>query len=122
MPGGMGELLFNLKSPFKVQGASNILLETIKQGDDIKFGSHDSEMMTYGGHAQVVLNIGHQVSIQKVFVTNLLEDELDELNILQVDDTKHTAVILMLEFRGFKVKTLKLIIGLKGSAYSALQE
>jgi alpha-mannosidase len=124
--GGTGELLSNFKSPFKVLGASNVFLETIKRGDGDK---HDSETTVilrlyeaYGGHARVALNIGSQLSVQKAFVTNLLEDELDELNILRADDTEHTAAILMLEFRGFEVKTVKLVIGSKESAHSAPRE
>ena len=129
MSAGIGELLSSFESSFKVLGASNVFLETIKRGDGDKCESYDSETTVilrlyeaYGGHARVALKIGSQLSVQKAFVTNLLEDELDELNILRADDTEHTAAILTLEFRGFEVKTVKLVIGSKESAHSTSQE
>jgi alpha-mannosidase len=111
-------LLSTLKSPFEVHGAPNVFLETIKRGDDDTFELHNSETTVilrlyeaYGGHAQATLKVASQVSVRKAFVTNLLEDEGDQLNILRADDTEQTAAIIKLDFRGFEVKTVKFIIG-----------
>jgi len=120
-------LLSTFKSPFEVQGASNVFLETVKRGDDDKYGSQNSKTTiilrlyeAYGGHAQAALKVANRISVRKAFVTNLLEDELEELNIFRADDTEHA--MLKLDFRGFEVKTVKLVIGSKGSSNPAPQE
>ena len=120
-------LLPTLKTPFEVHGASNVFLETVKRGDDDKYRLQDSEEMVilrlyeaYGGHGQATLKVASHISVREAYVTNLLEDEGDQLNILRADDTEHTAAVLKLDFRGFEVKTVKLVIGTKES-YSAPQ-
>jgi alpha-mannosidase len=120
-------LLPTLKTPFEVHGASNVFLETVKRGDDDKYRLQDSEETVilrlyeaYGGHGQATLKVASHISVREAYVTNLLEDEGDQLNILRADDTEHTAAVLKLDFRGFEVKTVKLVIGTKRS-YSAPQ-
>jgi len=122
-------LLSTLKSPFEVYGASNVFLETVKRGDDDVCELLNSEATVilrlyeaYGGHAQAVLKIASHVSVRKAFETNLLEDEGDELNISRGDDTEHTAAILKLDFRGFEVKTVKLVIGTKEPPHAMADE
>lgn len=122
-------LLSTLKSPFEIQGASNIFLETVKRGEDDKCGLQDTETTVilriyeaYGGHGQALLKIARQVPVHKAFVTNLLEDEVEELELLRADGTDQTGAVLKLGFRGFEVKTVKLIIGSKESSYPVLQE
>lgn len=116
-------LLSTLKTPFGIEGARNVFLETVKRGDDDKHDLQVSETTVvlriyeaYGGHALAKLKIASHISVRKAFVTNLLEDELDELNILRADDTEHTGAVLKLDFRGFEVKTVKLVIGNKESS------
>lgn len=106
-----------------------MFLETVKRGDDDALGLKDSETTiilrlyeAYGGHAQAKLKVANHVSVQKAFVTNLLEDNGDELNILRADDSDETAAVLKLDFRGFEVKTVKLVIGAKASSRPAPQE
>lgn len=74
----------------------------------------------FGGHAKVQLNIARHLPVAKAFVTNLLEDEQQELSVARVsisdDDTNEngigaTGCSLNLSFRGFEVKTVKLVIG-----------
>lgn len=102
------------KKPFSVEGARNVFLETVKRGEN-DTSSETSVVLrlyeAYGGHALAKLNISSHLSIKKAFVTNLLEDELEELNILRADDTEQTDAVLKLDFRGFEVKTVKLVIG-----------
>lgn len=107
-------MISTTKKPFTVEGARNVFLETVKRGDD----DNDSETSVvlrlyeaFGGHAVAKLNISSQLSIKTAFVTNLLEDELEEINILRADDTEQTDAVLSLDFRGFEVKTVKLVIG-----------
>jgi alpha-mannosidase len=118
-----------LRSPFEIRGASNVFLETVKRGDNDNFGLQESETTVilrlyeaYGGHARATLKIASHVAVRKAFVTNLLEDNVDELNILQADDAEHAAASLKLDFRGFEVKTLKLVIGSAGSTCPESQE
>lgn len=111
-------MVSTIKKPFTVEGARNVILETVKRGDGDGYKSKDSETSVvlrlyeaYGGHALAKLNIASHLAVKKAFVTNLLEDELQELNILRADDTEETDAVLKLDFRGFEVKTIKLVIG-----------
>ncbi|KAF7980211.1 hypothetical protein HWV62_39313 [Athelia sp. TMB] len=111
-------MVSTIKKPFTVEGARNVILETVKRGDGDGYKSKDSETSivlrlyeAYGGHALAKLNIASHLAVKKAFVTNLLEDELEELNILRADDTEETDAVLKLDFRGFEVKTIKLVIG-----------
>lgn len=106
---------FDLKSPFVVQGASNVFLETVKRGEDDRFSSPPPSTSTvilrlyeaFGGHAQAQLRIASHLPVTKAHVTNFLEDDAEELNIFRA----HNDVMLKLDFRGFEVKTVKLVIG-----------
>ncbi|KZS95622.1 hypothetical protein SISNIDRAFT_452270 [Sistotremastrum niveocremeum HHB9708] len=75
--------------PFKVEGAPNVILETIKRGDDDfdtyslqEKGGEKSVVLrlyeAYGGHASARLRVSGRVGVKKVFVTGLLEDEEGE--------------------------------------------
>ncbi|KAF8991681.1 glycoside hydrolase family 38 protein [Cyathus striatus] len=100
LPGNGEDIL--PKSPFIVEGARNIVLETIKRGEDDSFDEpadiNSSDPVTivlrlyeaYGGHARIRLRIANYLPIAKAVLTNLLEDEEEE---------------------GFEVKTIKLILG-----------
>jgi alpha-mannosidase len=94
-------MLPTLKTPFEVHGASNVFLETVKRGDDDKYRLQDSEETVilrlyeaYGGHGQATLKVASHISVREAYVTNLLEDEGDQLNILRADDTEHKDFIL----------------------------
>lgn len=118
-----------LDSPFSICGAQNVFLETMKRGED---DDHTSSISTleagpvtvilrlyevFGGHSRALLKIAPYLPVAKVFVTNLLEDEEEELDITQsadggiVDDVESSRCSVTLNFRGFEVKTLKVVIG-----------
>ncbi|KAF5347291.1 hypothetical protein D9756_009971 [Leucocoprinus leucothites] len=120
----------HFKSPFTISGARNVILETVKRGEDDDFASSistsDSGPVTvilrlyeaFGGHAKVQLNIVRHVSVAKAFVTNLLEDEEQELSVTRVDGSGSSdntnddpGCSMPLSFRGFEVKTIKLVTG-----------
>ncbi|KAJ3574050.1 hypothetical protein NP233_g2021 [Leucocoprinus birnbaumii] len=122
----------HFKSPFTISGARNVFLETVKRGEDDDFSSNtttDSGPVTvilrlyeaFGGHAKVKLKVAQHLSISKAFATNLLEDEEQELSILPSDGTTKDGngdddidimgCSMTLNFRGFEVKTIKLVIG-----------
>ena len=113
-------------SPFSICGAQNVILETIKRGeDDDHLSTSRRKPVTiilrlyeiFGGHSRVLLKIAPNLSVAKVFVTNLLEDEEEELDITLsvdggiVDDAQSFGCSVTLNFRGFEVKTLKVVIG-----------
>ena len=93
-------------APFRVSGAPNVVLETIKRGDDDDAHGTTSVILrlyeTFGGHAKATLHISEKVSVKKASLVNLLEDELEEL------DLKNGS--LQLAFRGFQFQTVKLLL------------
>lgn len=101
------------KAPFSIRGAPNVILETIKRGDDDDKNSRTTIILriyeAFGGHAQAFLRISSSFGISKAIITNLLEDDLEELNIFRAQDDEHD-VEVRLDFRGFEVKTVKLVL------------
>ena len=85
--------------------------------------SHDTSSTTtsvilrlyeaYGGHAQARILISRHLPVLKAFITNLLEDEDEELYVLHSSDSSDgsDSSSLSLSFRGFEVKTIKLLLG-----------
>jgi alpha-mannosidase len=114
-----------MQTPFVVEGARNVFLETVKRGEDDSFEEvvnlDDKSMTTtvilrlyeaYGGHAQANLLISHHLPVLKAITTNLLEDEDEELYVLRSSDSiDGSGCALSLSFRGFEVKTVKLVLG-----------
>jgi len=105
-----------------VEGAPNVLLETVKCGDydtfenPVNLDNKDSTATVvlrlyeaFGIHAQVKIVISPHLPVIKGFTTNLMEDEDEELNILRDSDTTESGCTLSLSFRGFE--TVKLIVG-----------
>lgn len=116
------------KSPVVVEGAPNVILETVKRGEDDTVASNAANGKStttvvlrlyeaFGGHVQAKLRISSSLAVAKAYTTNLLEDDLEELNILRADDTEETDALLQLDFRGFEVKTVKLVIGSKNPSF-----
>lgn len=125
MPSGAPDVASSLKSPFVVEGARNVFLETIKRGEYDSFDApanldeKDSPTTivlrlyeAFGGHAQAKLVISSHLSVVKAFTTNLLEDEDEDLYILRpTEGSESSGTVLSLSFRGFEVKTVKLVLG-----------
>ena len=108
--------LLKTKPAFLLDGAPNVFLETVKRGLDDDFEKHDSSTIVlrlyeaYGGHGSAQLKLADHLSVVKVLVTNLLEDELEELSVYQAEDNSS---VVKLNFHGFEVKTIKLVLGPK---------
>jgi len=127
LPAGTPDILSSIHSPFVVEGARNVFLETVKRGEDDSFGEtvnlDDKSLTTtvilrlyeaYGGHAQARLLISHHLPVLKAITTNLLEDEDEELYVLHSSSDSSdgsSGCALSLSFRGFEVKTIKLVLG-----------
>jgi len=133
IPAGSPDAISPLKAPFALEGARNVFLETVKRGEydsfdaPIQLNNKEDSPTTvvlrlyeaYGGHAQVRLVISPHIPIIKAFETNLLEDEdgQKELYLLRPtqtedrDDSCAEGSTLALSFRGFEIKTVKLVLG-----------
>lgn len=109
------------RPPFRIHGAPNVILETVKRGDDDSFETSDEGNKAtttiilrlyeaFGGHARALLHVSSAFSVAKAYSANLLEDDLEELHIFRsrngLDDIE-----IKLDFRGFEVKTVKLVLG-----------
>ena len=123
------------KPLFRILGAPNVILETIKRGEDDFFDrdqpANSSETPqtivlriyeSFGGHARAFLRISGALGISKAYETNILEDEVGEDETVKTLDVTHDVtdekgkegegdVEIKLDFRGFEVKTVKLILG-----------
>ncbi|KAG2746357.1 glycoside hydrolase family 38 protein [Suillus brevipes Sb2] len=99
--------------PFWLEGAPNIFLETIKRGeDDFQPNASGTTVIlrmyeAFGGHGSVKLHVGEHVPVKRAYVTNILEDIKGELGLVSTTGAHST---LKLEFRGFEVKTVKLVL------------
>lgn len=151
------------KPTFRVENARNVILETVKRGEDDKYtvpvvdttpsetestSSSDSEDHTtstttnidaddqnepdmsvilrlyeaFGGHAKARLRVTGYFApyVSAAYETNMLEEKEKDLKVLRAGDegfvTSGTGVedgstlLLDLNFRGFEVKTVKLVI------------
>ena len=108
--------MFHKPPPFTVHGARNVFLDTVKRGLDDDFESKSGPASVvlriyeaFGGHAQASLKIAKHIPVSKVLVTNLLEDPEAELSIVEAEDHAHNVV--KLNFHGFEVKTVKVVLG-----------
>jgi len=108
-------LMATLPPPFTVEGAKNVILETVKRGEDDDFGGKGTTTVilrfyeAFGGHAQARLKISGYLAVSKAYITNLLEDEGDELTVMSADGIEGAPAFIKLDFRGFEVKTVRLV-------------
>ncbi|TCD63848.1 Glycoside hydrolase, 38 vacuolar alpha mannosidase [Steccherinum ochraceum] len=102
--------------PFTISGDHNVILETIKRGEDDDFKKNTNPTVVlrlyeaFGGHARVKLRVSPDFHVVKATITNLLEDELEVLGVKTDNDDLQS---VKLDFRGFEVKTVKLTLGSK---------
>ena len=113
--------LTTVRPLFVVDGAPNVILETVKRGEDDDFekqkeGTTSIVLRLYeafGGHARAQLRLPRHIPITRVHLTNLLEDDSgDDLRLTRTENGEGAAVLL--NFRGFEVKTVKLELGAPG--------
>ncbi|WVR08478.1 hypothetical protein IAU60_005533 [Kwoniella sp. DSM 27419] len=122
-----------LASPFMVENAPNVMLETIKRGEDDDHAGakqHTVILRLYehlGGHARALLKVTG-LTIVKAELVNILEDHLEHLKVDSRDKTveaeeesKHTicghqrkpdqdSSEIKLAFRGYEIKTVRLTV------------
>ncbi|KAH7882020.1 glycoside hydrolase family 38 protein [Phlebopus sp. FC_14] len=115
-------LVANLRTPVWLEGSPNVFLETIKRGEDDDFSPHRSHAApttvilrlyeAFGGHGRVKLRISHHIHVSRAFLTNLWRRRRLTTG----------ARGLELEFRGFEVKTVKLVLGHRRDVGEAVSE
>jgi len=108
-------------APVLVHGAPNVILETLKRGDDDDVSGSGPQTVilrlyeAYGGHATVKVLISSSLDVEKAIITNLLEDDNeDELGFtatVEEEANRGYSHHIKLSFRGFEVKTVKLTLG-----------
>ncbi|KAH7105393.1 glycosyl hydrolases family 38 N-terminal domain-containing protein [Auriculariales sp. MPI-PUGE-AT-0066] len=103
------------KTPFTISGAQNVIIETIKRGDDEEKDGAASIILriyeAFGGHAKARLHVSSSIPVKKASLVNLLEDEIKPL---ELNDG-----VVELEFRGFQFHTVKLVLKDADSASSS---
>jgi len=115
-----------LRPPFVIFGRDpSVFLETIKRGDldaERADGSRTIVLRLYeafGGHASVGVQI-NVPGVTAAYATNLLEDEDEGAEVLTLERTTGSwgeqsgELALRLAFRGFEVKTIKLVLAKEG--------
>ncbi|KAJ7781792.1 glycoside hydrolase family 38 protein [Mycena maculata] len=115
--GASARVLETTNSPFSIHGAPNVFLETVKRGEDdsLKAGGTTSVILrlyeAFGGHAQMQLRISGGLGVEAAYETNLLEDVAEDtpLALFRAEGSGRE-LGLDLTFRGFEVKTVKLIL------------
>lgn len=100
------------KSPFSIEGASNVVLETIKRAEDDPKKSLTRVVLrifeAYGGHASATLRIASHIKIDRAYICNLLEEKVSGLDLVTEEATGDTRISLRL--RGFQILTVRLTI------------
>ncbi|KAF9497318.1 hypothetical protein BDN71DRAFT_1445060 [Pleurotus eryngii] len=107
------------KSPFIVEGARNVVLETIKRGEDDTYSATKGKEAVrtvilrlyeaFGGHANAQLRIASHIPVAKAYLTNFLEDEQSGLHLHSTDHASQSDTFVKLDFSGFEIKTVKLV-------------
>lgn len=100
-----------IKTPITVEGAPNVILDTIKRSDDDDYLSKGASKSiicrlyeSKGGHATATLS--SSLPVRKMTLVDLLERELDTLEI--VADGKTDKKSTQIRFHGFQVVTVKI--------------
>ena len=101
-------------APFTLESSPNVMLETIKRGEN-DFDSHSfAEGKTktvilrlhenMGGRG--VVKLSSKIHISKATIVNILEDHLEELDVVTDLDRD----VIDLTFRAFEIKTVMLTL------------
>lgn len=101
------------KSPFTIEGAPNVLLETVKRAEDDPKKKLTRVILriyeAYGGHATATLRIASHLTVDRAYICNLLEERSSgPLELVTHEATGDT--LIKLPLRGFQILTVRLAI------------
>ncbi|CEQ42209.1 SPOSA6832_03996, partial [Sporobolomyces salmonicolor] len=120
----LASLSLALAEPFRLTGARNLVLDTVKRGEDDHFAAasiakHEATVVcrfyeAFGGHGKGVFETS--LPIEEAAVCDLLERELEPVEVVKTTDERsgRTTYSMALELRGFEVKSLKLKVAPTG--------
>ncbi|SGY50301.1 BQ5605_C001g00869 [Microbotryum silenes-dioicae] len=104
--------------PFKLEGTRNIMLDTIKRGEEDHFTGKGSttEPQTvvlrfyeaFGGHGQV--DVVSPLTIESATICDLLERDLEDVEVVQSLKGGKNMSSFKLKFRGFQVVSVKVTL------------
>jgi len=101
------------KSPFIIEGAPNVVLETIKRAEDDPKKKLTRVILriyeAYGGHASATLRIASHLTVDKACICNLLE-ERSSSGLELVKDVATGDTLISLPVRGFQILTVRVNI------------
>ncbi|PWN26260.1 hypothetical protein BDZ90DRAFT_280786 [Jaminaea rosea] len=110
------------EAPFSIENCGKectVVLDTMKRGEeDFDYykskGSGRTTVVlrlyeSLGAHAEVMLKSSSKLDVNKLVVTNLLEDA-EEDSVLEQWETEDGGASVMLTFRPFEVKTIKAVL------------
>lgn len=99
------------KSPFTIEAAPNVMLETVKRAEDDPKKKLTRVILriyeAYGGHATATLRIASHLTVDRAYICNLLEERSSG----PLELTKHEATgdtLIKLRLRGFQILTVRL--------------
>lgn len=106
------------QAPFTIEGTPNVMLETIKRGENDFQDDLSAQPFAEGKTKTVILrlheNMGgrgsvklsSRVHVTKAALVNILEDHIEELDV--VTDTENDTIDL--KFKAFEIKTVQLTL------------
>ncbi|SCV71207.1 BQ2448_2795 [Microbotryum intermedium] len=106
--------------PFKLEGTRNIMLDTIKRGEEDHFGGKGSAPQTvvlrfyeaFGGHGQV--DVISPLAIESATICDILERDLEDVEVVQLLKSGKGMSSFKLKFRGFQVVSVKVTLATSG--------
>ncbi|ORY82383.1 family 38 glycoside hydrolase [Leucosporidium creatinivorum] len=104
----------SIPHPFKLNGTRNIILDTIKRGEDDHFAPKSKQGQTvilrlyeaFGGHGHA--KISTPLAVESATICDILERDLEDVTVLQSLAKGETTSSFRVDLRGFQVLTLKL--------------
>ncbi|KAI9633630.1 alpha-mannosidase [Dioszegia hungarica] len=101
------------RPPITLEGAPNVILETIKRGEDDEADGTFCIVLRmfeqYGGHARPTLKL-RDLAIKKIQLVNLLEEPVHEIEVKSTTFAGETVHDVQLCFRGFEIKTVRVCL------------
>ncbi|KAG8760256.1 Glycoside hydrolase, 38 vacuolar alpha mannosidase [Serendipita sp. 396] len=111
---GLRHLAINTtnKSPFSIEEAPNVILETVKRAEDDPHKKLTRVVLrifeAYGGHASATLRVASHLTVDRAYICNLLEEKISGLELTTHEATGDT--LIKLSLHAFQILTVRLTI------------
>lgn len=124
------QVIADVKGPFQVESAPNVILDTVKRGEDDDYLSKKSSGMSVicrlyeskGGHA--VASLVTSLPVKSASIVDLLERKIADVEVVSFgdEDKGKKQKKIQLAFRGFQIVTVKLELDVERHHASKLVE